>query len=631
MDPRFPVSREELYNLQMELKQVQYTQTNHTERLLRLEKRHADDAAIKSVWNSPFPGVIGGTPQHGPLQLPQSDMFDDLDEQGEQLLGSLHLGPAEEEPVRRGATSRANSVRFDESALHGSGWTGQASRQSGDFCPVRPSSGLMMERSLSHKSDGRHSSAGHSVHSGRASSLGLDTSFAAAAAAAVVTADDDSSSFDISGPPVSLYLLGSVPSVVRCWLTTNYAHDTLLYADVCTGSQKSTVDYSLLKDLDLLDEVERDVDGVCRARLSVYLAEAVVTQHNSRNGSPEGSVPSMTVAFEVIGMDQPSDPRAIRIYIGSDALRAYSADVLFSQNKMVLFGNDRHRLQVPFVRPEDDAAFRHICTANLAPEKAKLNANATPFVVGDRSVTAVTAVTAVPAAAEEAAAAAASSASAGEASPVARQDEDDIGGPAQTKQHKSPDMGGEAMVSGSESDKVDQDANGVATGPGGSGSKDGKDGTNGPEASRRESSSSSGIWGSWRQGGSGDGASLSGYQPASRASRNMKVLRPHKSSKTGPPSSSSSSYEALKLSDGRKRSQAGGGVNGRSSGRWESTRRATVENNRPPTAGSSSSRDGGSGALPRSVNPVGTASAFSWMTPPTATKPAKASTAGGVD
>lgn len=67
MDTRFPISREDLYNLQMEVKQVQYTQGNHSERLLRLEKRSADDSAMKSVWNSPFPGVLGGTPHQGTL------------------------------------------------------------------------------------------------------------------------------------------------------------------------------------------------------------------------------------------------------------------------------------------------------------------------------------------------------------------------------------------------------------------------------------------------------------------------------------------------------------------------------------------------------------------------------------
>lgn len=67
MDLRFsvPITRDDLYSLQMEVKQVQYTQTNHAERLTRLEKRQTEDAVLKSVWNSPFPGVLAGTPQHG--------------------------------------------------------------------------------------------------------------------------------------------------------------------------------------------------------------------------------------------------------------------------------------------------------------------------------------------------------------------------------------------------------------------------------------------------------------------------------------------------------------------------------------------------------------------------------------
>jgi hypothetical protein len=69
MDPRFCVTREDWYNLQMEVKQIQYVQGNHTDRLVRLEKRQADDASIKSVWNSPFPGVLSGTPQQGESSL----------------------------------------------------------------------------------------------------------------------------------------------------------------------------------------------------------------------------------------------------------------------------------------------------------------------------------------------------------------------------------------------------------------------------------------------------------------------------------------------------------------------------------------------------------------------------------
>jgi hypothetical protein len=72
MDPRYCATKDDLYNLQMEVKQLQYAQSNHSDRLMRLEKRQADDSALKSVWNSPFPGVLSGTPQHGAQQYAPS-------------------------------------------------------------------------------------------------------------------------------------------------------------------------------------------------------------------------------------------------------------------------------------------------------------------------------------------------------------------------------------------------------------------------------------------------------------------------------------------------------------------------------------------------------------------------------
>ncbi|KAF5026066.1 hypothetical protein F66182_1858 [Fusarium sp. NRRL 66182] len=600
MDPRFPVSREDLYSLQMEVKQVQYTQNNHAERLLRLEKRQADDAALKSVWNSPFPGVLSGTPQTGPVSIPHNDMFDDLDEQGEQLLGSLHLGPAEEEPARRGAASRANSVRFDESALHGSSWGGPNNRHSGEFGPVRPGSGLMMERSLSHKSDGRHSSAGHSVHShhsiasGRASSLGLDNNFA--------VGDDDDDSFDIPGPPPALFVLGTVPSIVRCWLTPNFGHSTLLYADVCSGSQKSTVDYSLLRELDLEDEIQRDVDGVYRVRLNVYFAEAVVTHHGSRSSSPRGPVPSITVFFEVPGItEQPSqavDRKAIRIYLGSDALRAHSADILFSQNTMTLRGDERERLQVPFVRPEDESVFRNICTTNVIPEKPKLNANAAPFVSGDFSQ--------------------ASQESIPDLEPAPHQDYESRSelSPMATEAALNKRSASSGSLSGAESERSHRATNGDETG-----TKGIVTGQVTSEPPRREPSS--GIWASWRHG-SGNGTdgslrdgSLSGYQPAGRG-RNMKVLKPQKSASNS--TRTGASYDSPKgAGDGRRKSQVGFGENGVSPvNRWEAKRVVSMNSEAKAQSPSQppASREGrNANALPRLANPVGVASAFSWMTP----------------
>ncbi|KHN99532.1 ubiquitin carboxyl-terminal hydrolase 19 [Metarhizium album ARSEF 1941] len=616
MDARFPISRDDLYSLQMEVKQVQYTQSNHAERLSRLEKRSADDSALKSVWNSPFPGILGGTPHQGPVQTSHNDGFDDLDVQGEQLLGSLHLGPAEEEPVRRGAASRANSVRFDESALHGSSWGGQSNRHSGDFGPLRPGSGLMMERTLSHKSDGRHSSAGHSVHShlsvasGRASSLGLDTNCAGG--------DDDSSSFEIPGPPVSLYVLGTVPSIVRCWLTTNFAHGTLLYADVCTGSQKSIVDSSLLKELDLLGEVQRDSDGVDRIRLDVYLAEAVVTRHENPNGSSTGGVPSMAVAFEVTGNEHSStisDRKGIRIYIGSDALRAHSADIFFSQNTMVLYGNEQERLRVPFVRPEDENTFKYIYTTSIAPGKPKLNANATPFVLGDsRTLNNSRTGASSPGTQHEKAA---------PSQPISCHGSD-IESRKSEEQQAASEHGGDGDNHGREASYSETS---------------GKDGTNASEVSRRETSSTStGIWGSWRQGaGAGaDGAQretglLSGYQPAGRSGRNMKVLKPVKSSsssaRTGtsyePPLPPRSSTESRRKSQASLNCDGGGGVS--IANRWDVRR--SVSSGAELKAESSSREYQKGATLPRSANPVGVGSAFSWMTP--ATKASKTSSTGG--
>jgi hypothetical protein len=66
MDSQYHSSHD-LYHIQMDVKHVQAVQINQGERLLRLEKRQADDAALKSVWGngSPFPGVLSGTPQQG--------------------------------------------------------------------------------------------------------------------------------------------------------------------------------------------------------------------------------------------------------------------------------------------------------------------------------------------------------------------------------------------------------------------------------------------------------------------------------------------------------------------------------------------------------------------------------------
>jgi len=60
-------SKDDMWRVQEEMKEVYATQADHADRLLRLERRKDDDSRVKSVWGpqSPFPGILGGTPHQG--------------------------------------------------------------------------------------------------------------------------------------------------------------------------------------------------------------------------------------------------------------------------------------------------------------------------------------------------------------------------------------------------------------------------------------------------------------------------------------------------------------------------------------------------------------------------------------
>jgi hypothetical protein len=626
MDPHYPATREDLYHVQMEVKHVQVIQSDHADRLLRLERRQAADAALKSVWTSPFPSVLSGTPQHGefdcsispagpdanvayvgPVQTHSNDVFDDFDdEQGQNLLGSLQL-ETEGEPVRRGA-SRANSVRFDVSALQGSNW-GHSSRNSGDFGILRPGSGFgshpMTERSSSHKSDGRHSSAGHSVHSvhsGRTSSLGLDTNFMIGG-----RETDDSPSIDVPEPPPGLFLLGSVPSIIRCWLNTNFSHDALIYAVVCTGSRKSLLDYSLVTQLGLQHEMQKDMTGAYFIRLPVYLPEAIITQPSSRSNSPAPQLPTLTASFEVIGVSQRDTSerkKGLRIFIGSDTLRAHSTDLLFSQNIMTLYGDDRNKLSVPFVRPEDENLFKNLCTTNVLPERNELKATAIPFTPVDQKPK------------EEVSGAGSEPPSINGDQNESPDSQSQLSPTAAAPSYLSQSAPSEKSVpsdqslearneQGAQKDDIDRLRNSV-------------DSSENTEHSRRESSG--GIWSSWRKDSTSaltNDASkdtTGNYQRAGRGGRSMKVLKPSKSLTTNASRSSSgartgAAYEPVPRisSESRRKSQVATVDGNGAPLRWEA-KRTTSEDKTPKDLRTLAS-------VPRSSNPIGGASAFAWMNP----------------
>ena len=503
------------------------------------------------------------------------------------MLGSLHLD-TEDEP-RRGA-SRANSVRFDESALHGQ--IGHGSRSSSDFFPLRTGSGLgshpMTERSSSHKSEGRQSSAGQSVQSARANSLGLDARrlSTSAARSAVVPL----------GPPPGLFILGPVPSIIRCWLDTNFSNESLLYAAVCTGSYRSILGSSLASRLGLQSQITTDRDGQQKVRLLVYLPEATIQQSSSRSSSPTPQLPTLTMDFTIQTMH--SDPNGLQIVLGSDILRARSADVLFSQDRLTLSDDDRNRLAVPLVRPEKIAVYQSLLTTNTA-----VNSSGRPpgEAEGDRpqdaeikferqsSQAAATIQGSVP---EEA----------NSQSAPAFQQTSVIGG--ERKSAATEESDGRSSPAQESNDLTDQKNMADSTIPG--------------TPTRTETGS---IWGSWRRGSaqntgldtaSSQSSTSSGYQRAGRG-RGMKVLKPVRST-TSSRSTSAAAAAALppigfdaapsRFAENSK------GVNQATPGENQDSqqpipRRSFSGEGKPPLQAVTNQ--------PRSANPIGGASAFGWL------------------
>ncbi|KAJ4294106.1 hypothetical protein N0V90_007796 [Kalmusia sp. IMI 367209] len=345
MDPESAAfqPRDDLWRIQDDMFRVHQTQADLSERVSRLERRNEEDLRLKNVWrtSSPFPSVLGV-----PLQQPTADRFSNFDDHSTSLINDLQLD-ADDEPRRIGTTSRANSVRFDETANHGH-W----SRPSMEFIP-RTGSGMgghpMSERSYSHKSLGGQSSAGQSVHSATSGRANSFTSYGL------------NNVSDAPGLAPGLFILGAVPAIIRCWLTTIFKHDTMLYAAVCSGSYASYLDFRLIHRLGFQDQIIRSDDDRRTIRLPMYLPEAVPVSASSHASSPAPQLPSLTVEFTVVeNRNDEADNKAIQIFLGSDMLRAHNADILLSSNQVTLYDDDRSKLRIPLVRPEDELTFKSL-------------------------------------------------------------------------------------------------------------------------------------------------------------------------------------------------------------------------------------------------------------------------------
>lgn len=401
------------------------------------------------------------------------------------------------------------------------------------------------------------------------------------------------------GPPPGLFILGPVPSIIRCWLNTNFSNDSLLYAAVCTGSYKSVISLGMISQLGLQDQIHVTSAGQQSIKLSVYLPEATIQQPSSRSNSPAAQLPTLPVDFAV--QNPSSELNGLQIFLGCDVLRARNADIHFSLDRLTLYDDDRNKLSVPLVRPENAALFQNLQTINvglhghqvLLPEReqnqpiAKSRTDEKPTASTSEHAVVTPAVTPAPP----------SSTGNGQTpveSPISSTTKPSVIGQGRKVIEASN------INEGSTAARDDTDI------------KDTESLANGSTPDTPTRSDNGNIWGSWRrdstQGARPDvlassANSSSGYQRAGRG-RGMKVLKPARlnttrSSSTTQPSSGFDSTPG-RFSD---------------VGKWPSP--TTSNENQDPhdrrfSGGAKSPLPTLTGK-PSKSNPVGGASAFGWL------------------
>jgi hypothetical protein len=162
-------------------------------------------------------------------------------------------------------------------------------------------------------------------------------------------------------PPPALFILGPVPSIIRCWLTDAFSNEALLYAAVCSGSYVSSLGTALITKLGLEESVMHNEERPY-IKLTLYLTEARLQQSSSRPVSPQPQpqLPSLKIKFLV--RETAAEDDSIQIIIGSDVLRSCNADISFYEDKMSVVDDEGNRVCIRLVRPEKDSTFRYLCT-----------------------------------------------------------------------------------------------------------------------------------------------------------------------------------------------------------------------------------------------------------------------------
>ncbi|KAK6358308.1 hypothetical protein TWF730_007654 [Orbilia blumenaviensis] len=338
---------DDFWKLQHEVKELKASQSAIMKRLQRVERRDEESTRIKSLWKSPnlFPALLStsssvvnqaqtnGVPSsyhHSSRSETTNLHFEDLDPQP-------HIEPytdLESELPRRGA-SRANSVRFDDAIQNHWFHDPHDSVEDNYFSNSRSASQLgghmLSERSASSKSDGRHNSL-------NSHSVGFDNQSFFDADLGVPLVNSSSSHSAVSKPSKIEW---AANAQISCRLNP-YADESFT-AYISSASVDSVIDFDIVSKLNLRESLRHRDNGKLQIQLSLYFFESDIL----RSVSSDHSMSKVTVEFTVLVSEKdgicPSS-----IVMGNDILMARQAEISFLRQQLDIQLDDRTRAAIRF-------------------------------------------------------------------------------------------------------------------------------------------------------------------------------------------------------------------------------------------------------------------------------------------
>ncbi|KAK6543808.1 hypothetical protein TWF694_000538 [Orbilia ellipsospora] len=338
---------DDIWKLQHEVREIKASQGAIMKRLQRIERRDEESARIKSLWKSPnmFPTLLSSsssvanqaqtngmpTSYHHSSRSETTNLhFDDLDAQP-QLEPYTDL---ESELPKRNA-SRANSVRFDD-AIQNHWFHDPHDSVEDNYFPTSRSisqlgSHMLSERSASSKSDGRHNSL-------NSHSVGFDNQSFFDAELGIPLINSSSNQSAMSKPPKIEW---AATARISCRL--NPFAEEVFPAFISTASVDSVIDFDIVSKLNLRESLRHRDNGKLQIQLSLYFYESDILS----SSHVDNNMLKVTVEFGVL-VSEKDGICPCSIVLGNDILVARQAEVSFLQQQLGIQLDDGTRASIRF-------------------------------------------------------------------------------------------------------------------------------------------------------------------------------------------------------------------------------------------------------------------------------------------